>query len=551
MSPRLSALPAWPTETPEPDGGAEDATALSNRPLRLALVFENAADPPEWGRRLIEQIRLAPQLELCALISPSMHPPDRVQSRLVRAWLGLERKFLARPKLADSGAFIAACDALPALPADAEVLIAKQDLDLIVDLSGGQGQACRADLARFGVWFPDFQVNEPALAGLSALLSKKRVADFALFRRKAGQADPVAIAGGAVNLKFAASRAGLFMVEKFVPFLMRELKQAHRHGQPNEAVGLELKPDYRIGLLSWAEYLASLWANLGRRGSQKVWAKLGLRPQMFFLKTSACSLDAFDPKSATPVISRTNSEYADPFLWESEGECYCFFEECDFRTGVGHISVGRFEGDELVDIRPIMRREIHLSFPFLFEDAGALYMMPETFGAGRLEVWKCAEFPDRWEPYATAFEGTYAADSTLTKVGDNWWLFTNISSEPFQDTSSELHIFQVDGPDLGNPRPHAGNPVIFDSRFARNGGRILEINGELFRVAQENSHGSYGYGLQLMKIKRLSLEEYEEEPVRRIVPDFEAGIDGCHHLDLRGGRIVMDVRKKFGGFARR
>ena len=90
-----------------------------------------------------------------------------------------------------------------------------------------------------------------------------------------------------------------------------------------------------------------------------------------------------------------------------------------------------------------------------------------------------------------------------------------------------------------------------ETRFARNGGRILEIDGELCRVAQENSHGSYGYGLQLMKIKRLSLEEYEEEPVRRIVPDFEAGIDGCHHLDLRGGRIVMDVRKKFGGIARR
>ena len=145
----------------------------------------------------------------------------------------------------------------------------------------------------------------------------------------------------------------------------------------------------------------------------------------------------------------------------------------------------------------------------------------------------------------------YALVEHLLIAGNSWWLFSNIATDAFQDTSTALYIFQVDGPDLANPRPHASNPVIFNARQARNGGRIVEIDGDLFRIAQDNSHGRYGYGLNIMKISRLSLTDYEEERVATHLPDFAEGIDGCHHLDIRGGRVVMDVRKKLGGFAGR
>jgi hypothetical protein len=110
-------------------------------------------------------------------------------------------------------------------------------------------------------------------------------------------------------------------------------------------------------------------------------------------------------------------------------------------------------------------------------------------------------------------------------------------------------VFRVDGPDLKSIEPHAFNPVVFDSRRARNAGRVLEMNGKLYRPGQDNSHGLYGYGLRLMEINQLSLDDYEEVEHEAIAPDFEPGIIGCHHLDIRGEQVIMDVRKGIGGYA--
>ncbi len=271
---------------------------------------------------------------------------------------------------------------------------------------------------------------------------------------------------------------------------------------------------------------------------------------MFFLKSAECDgWAAFDPAKASPHISGKNSYFADPFLWDVDGSQFCFFEEYDYRTSLGHISVGKFEGDELTEVQVALRTGYHLSFPFLFEHDGQLFMMPETFATRRLEIWKCTAFPNRWELHATALEGVATADSTLNLIDGSWWLFTNITNDPFSDMNSELHIFKVDGPDLAHIEPHAVNPVVFNARQARNAGRLLELDGKLYRPSQDNSHGLYGWGLNLMEIRHLSLEDYEETVARAIEPNFETGIIGCHHLDIRSGRVIMDVRKKSGGIA--
>jgi hypothetical protein len=89
--------------------------------------------------------------------------------------------------------------------------------------------------------------------------------------------------------------------------------------------------------------------------------------------------------------------------------------------------------------------------------------------------------------------------------------------------------------------------VIFDSRCARNAGRIWQRDGIVYRPAQDNSHGTYGYGLQLMRIDELTMERYREGSVRHITPNFKRGIIGCHHIDVLDNQIVFDVRHRYGG----
>ena len=299
----------------------------------------------------------------------------------------------------------------------------------------------------------------------------------------------------------------------------------------------------------FSRYLWSLARHSTRRAVNDLRARMGHRPGQFILKSAECGWDEFDASAATAHIPDGNRYFADPFLWDRDGQTYCFFEEFDYRKGRGHISAGRFEDGQLTDVGPVIQTAYHLSFPFLFEAEGQLYMLPETSEKRRLEVWKCIEFPDRWERHATALEGIAASDSTINLIGGEWWLFTNISTDPFLEMNSELHVFRVDGPDLAKLEPHSFNPVVFNSRSARNAGRILEMDGRLYRPAQDNSHGYYGYGLRLMEIRHLSMDDYEEVEVRKILPDFEPGIIGCHHLDIRDGRVIIDVRKKVGARA--
>jgi hypothetical protein len=110
-----------------------------------------------------------------------------------------------------------------------------------------------------------------------------------------------------------------------------------------------------------------------------------------------------------------------------------------------------------------------------------------------------------------------------------------------------LHIFKVDGPALTQLIPHRFNPVVFDAATARNAGRVLTIDGALCRPSQDNSRGIYGHSLNLMRIEHLSLDDYAETRVWRLEPDEASGYTGCHHIDIRSGRIVIDARRALGG----
>jgi hypothetical protein len=517
--------------------------------LRIAIVLQNPEGPPDWAMRLIEQIDEEPHLQLQALITPVAGGHDGKGHALIRAWHSLERKVVAKSRPADAGAYAAATAGLPVLASDDIASIQSLGLDVILDLSGDLGQCCDASLARHGIWFLDFQTREGGVAGLAAILSGEPVTRIALFRRTAQTDRCTAISTASINTKFIAALNELFMLEKAVPLIMRALRRTRRSGAPDVLDDLEFAQPGTPGVPGLLKYLAGVGRTGGRRVLDKALEKAGMRPGMFFLKSDGCGWSDFGPAKASPHVSGKNSYYADPFLWERDGQLYCFFEEYDYRTSRGHISAGRFEGSDLTDIEVALRTDYHLSFPFLFEHAGELYMMPETSETRRIEIWKCREFPGRWDLHATALEGIAASDSTLNLIDGDWWLFTNISKDPFLDMNSELHIFKADGPDLKSLEPHSANPVVLNSRQARNAGRILEMEGKLYRPSQDNSHGYYGYGLQVMEIRQLSLDEYEETAVKRFSPDFEPGIIGCHHLDIRSGRVIMDVRKSIGGLA--
>lgn len=240
-----------------------------------------------------------------------------------------------------------------------------------------------------------------------------------------------------------------------------------------------------------------------------------------------------------PVKLPANAFWADPFLFPYKEETYVFFENYDYKKKKAGISCGKVVDNKIKDIQDVLNLDYHLSYPFMIEEDGDIYMMPETSNAKRVEIYKCERFPDKWSLYSTAFEGEIVSDTSYYKdaQGQRWLFLTRGEG----DLSSELYIYKIDSLKMNIIEPHVQNPVIIDTRIARCGGPIFEQEGQLYRPSQCNIKDIYGYGLNINRIKKLTIEEYEEEKVATVEPNFRKHISATHHLHQIEGMFVFDA----------
>jgi len=115
-------------------------------------------------------------------------------------------------------------------------------------------------------------------------------------------------------------------------------------------------------------------------------------------------------------------------------------------------------------VEDILNLDYHLSYPFIFTEDNEIYMIPETSGNKRVEIYRCVGFPKKWEIYSTGFNGELIADTTYYKDDSGQrWLFLNRIINNF---SSNLFIYKIDSLKLKSIQSHSRNPVIVDSRIA-------------------------------------------------------------------------------------
>lgn len=528
------------------------------RPLRIGVLASKKRGFDNWQLRVFDRIISDPRFELAGfLVATSEKSEKASQSPLLSLASRLERVALARQP-----AFIPAhfdpdrqrfedVD----LGADGEAgkrlvqSVEEMDLDLVISLlpQGLPDTAVR--LLPLGEWHLSFTAETSGAAdwyGYASVIGARPSTPLRIEVRRGDPLRTVCLATSSFNTKFSAVRNADFVKERAVTLLMRELGRSLDERGPeipaetNAEVAPEPQPRDR-DLLAYGLQLSS--ALLGRAG-KALKSRMGGGSAVWTLYAGRGTIDDFDPRQAIEIEPDDDEIRADPFLLEHEGECYLFYEAYAQGQNRAHIAVSRFVGDRLERLGIALQSEHHLSYPFVFRHDGDVFMMPETNQARRIEVWRCVEFPLKWELYSTALEGQSAADSSLTWIDGKWWLFTNLSDfHAYEDHCSELHVFEVDGPALKRIVPHRRNPVVIDSTLARNAGRMFERNGKLYRPSQRNEYGVYGYGLNIMEIDQLDLDNYRERCIRTIVPDFKPGLYGCHHFDAAGGRYIIDARR--------
>ncbi|MDF0496766.1 glucosamine inositolphosphorylceramide transferase family protein [Bradyrhizobium yuanmingense] len=231
-----------------------------------------------------------------------------------------------------------------------------------------------------------------------------------------------------------------------------------------------------------------------------------------------------------------NHFYADPFPATWQGRTFAFFEDLDHRVGKGIISAIEFgDAGPVGEVMPVLEESCHLSYPFVIEDDGELWMIPESSTRGDVALYKCTRFPDKWERYATLLSGLELADVTITRHNGLYYLFGawRDGTGGYSDSLAIYYADRLVGPWL----PHASNPVLIDRASTRPAGNFVTLDGRLWRPVQDCTDG-YGAALALAEVVELSPTAFKQV-VRHTLKPGPAWPGRKLHTLNRCGRLEL------------
>jgi hypothetical protein len=273
--------------------------------------------------------------------------------------------------------------------------------------------------------------------------------------------------------------------------------------------------------------------------SRRLAGRLGEK-QWFIAYRRIGGRSAADPDSAplTMIAPPAGRFYADPFLFGHDGRRFIFFEDYDSRRRravICYVEIdagGRHRAPGVA-----LSEDCHLSYPFVFEDGDAVYMLPETAAHRTVELYRAARFPDEWTLDRVLLRDVAATDATLLRHAGRLWLFVAIAVDGGRPVD-ELFLFSSESL-RGEWEPHPLNPIVSDVRCARPAGRVFLRDGQLIRPAQDCSR-SYGGRLVFNRVEALSRSDYRERPIGAIEPAPDSGNLRTHSYDSDGTYEVLD-----------
>jgi len=225
---------------------------------------------------------------------------------------------------------------------------------------------------------------------------------------------------------------------------------------------------------------------------------------------------------------------ADPFVWETGGRNYLFFEEVAAGSSKGRLACAEvFENGSCSERKIVLERPYHLSYPCVAQAGGELFLLPESFEAGCVELYRFSRFPEEVEPVARLAEGIALVDTTPVFVNDRWYFFTT-TTPPFMESL----LFWSNRLD-GAWHLHPSSPISCSVRNSRSAGNLFWKDGRLYRPTQDCS-ARYGYAIQVNEVVRLTPEEFEERRANWIPPAWSPGLLGTHTWNESNRLQVID-----------
>ena len=520
--------------------------SATSESVRIAVLLDGDTQPA-WLCAALEKIRSLPFVEICLIFEKTISRRKSARPGLWPLYRHVDDRLFAR-----SANALAPRDVtdlfrdIPRRPLDPALFdafgFADYDLDIVWDLGTGMSPSAVAGVSRLGLWRYEFDneaMHDPSAVGRREVFDQAPLTVSSLVGYQPDGQRLCLYRSQSRTVPYSPRRNRDNVYWKSSAFVQRALLRLHQSKtflpMPEHANCVAT----RAAESSMATALLRAGGNLLGRGWQKLTAveqwfvafKFGTEPDL------PQGLSGF--QSLIPPKDRF---WADPFPIKRDGRYFIFIEELPFTTNKGHISVLEVwpDGRSSVPVK-VLERDYHLSYPFLFEWQGVLYMLPETGQNRTVEVYRCHRFPDDWRLEKVLLSNVLAADATLFQAGDVWWMFVNIGEEG-TELYDELHLFHAEQP-FGTWEPHRLNPVKSDAMSARPAGRPFLVDGALYRPAQVCAP-LYGSAIALNKVERIDSECFVEREVVRLTPDWLPGLAGCHTYNRSDGLTVVDGFKQ-------
>ena len=538
--------------------------------LQVALVLPDS-EVPEWMFLAIENIHQSDHSEISALLIPTVTRDNSLLPNSNALKYSLYRKFLksdnTKYKLSPD-AFkkrsIGASYAFPIckvdttqkegkLYLDIDPLITKtlSDTSILISLLNENNYLELPKLINCAIWSlnqTDGTTRKKGPPGVWEFLETKAATGIALIGRVFSFDEQLVLSSSYSSTDKFGLRRNLNNFLWKIPFMLERALRKLNHLGPemfyqnaSNNLSVSLSSERRFQYPNNWDMFVALTSNYSRRFRKKIDRLFHF--EQYILLFQMGSKNTITEKFAEfkRVLPPKDRFWADPFVYEKGNTHYIFLEELIYKNKLGTIGVIKMDENGVFgEPQMVLEKDYHLSYPFLIEEDNELYMIPESSANSTIQLYKCVDFPLKWKLEEIIMNNVQALDTTVYWHNDRYWMFSNMKEHPGISGYDELFLFYSDSLVGGNWIPHPENPIVSDVRRARPAGGIFAKNGKLYRPAQ-NCAKRYGYGMQLLEIKKLTTTEYQEEIVQSIYPDWANDLRTTHTINHNGKLTVIDA----------
>lgn len=227
--------------------------------------------------------------------------------------------------------------------------------------------------------------------------------------------------------------------------------------------------------------------------------------------------------------------FADPFILDvTDDTIILLVEEMRHTVHKGRIAKLTINRRNMtIDRMDILLEEnTHLSFPNIWREGDDVYVYPENYRGGKLNLYKLVDNATRLVKEKVLIDAPLT-DAVMTDLFGEQQVFSTKMPNP---NGEEMYVYTLDRKlDIVDTQS-----VRLDDKHARMAGQFFEYKGKIYRPAQDCNE-QYGGAVIIDEVEKVG-GQYVFKPIKRLTSKHPRLHQGMHTLNMYKGVAVIDVK---------